>query len=184
MGTVKWHLLHAIWLPILAVHTQMYIHTSICQKHTHTQITMNALQLHHTVPHTHTHTPGLQVNPTHGIMMLHYKMMRWWAGHFLLLACQEMSLYHQYELDLCCCHTSWFIVAWLPTLKCITLIPCCWKHQDQTRHMKERQQVYFIISWSINRSGMELMAHTYNTQRTYNLHLWQLSAEGKISRVL
>lgn len=38
--------------------TQMYTHTSICQRNTQTNQDENALQLHHTVPHTHAWAPS------------------------------------------------------------------------------------------------------------------------------
>lgn len=135
MGTIRWHFLHTIWLAILVIswHTATFQEKTHTHTHTRYEITCNDI-----IPY-HIHKPRLTVT----VAWLPYRMRRW-ARRFLLLVCQEMSLCYQYQLDRCC-RTLWFTVAWLPTLECITFIPCCWKHQDPGRRMKECQQVYFII---------------------------------------
>lgn len=111
---------------------------------------------------------------------------RWRAGHFLLLACQEMSLCYQHQLDLCCCHTSWFIVAWLPTLECITLVPRCWKHQDQTgtwRYGSRYISLFPEASTAYAPGEIRRWWLLLQPQRTYNLHLCQVNARRKESHV-
>lgn len=105
---------------IITVLSYSYMHTSLWKC---SHITLNS-----------TMYTGLG-SQSNQLIQLHYGMSS--SGHFLLLACQAMSLCHQYQLDLCCCHTWGFTVTQLLMLECITFIPCCWKHQDQRCILKK-----------------------------------------------
>lgn len=122
----------------------------------------------------HIHMPGLPVNPAHGIVLLHYSMSSARDGG------QDIFFYWPAKRCHCAFSINWTsaVVAdrgFSVTLECITPTLSLLKTSRPVRHMKECQQVYFTVPWSINAyapgKGMQLMAFAATTKDTHFLSI-------------